>query len=558
MRRQIHQRKTSWPPTSANSRISTSPSREDGEPRRGESKDDETRACFWSAYQRRPPLSWLPLSARHVRETTLHSGTHAIVASERFILATRDTGYRSVGAAVAELVDNALQADSKRIDIRVDDVDTAEGRSITLGVVDDGHGMGRDILQAALQFGGSTRFGQRSGLGRFGMGLPNSSVSQTRRVDVYSWQHRGPVLATYLDIDEVASGQLSSIPDPLERPLPAWASQYAAASGTLVEWTRCDRLGRLRAATVAQRLRDLLGRLYRFAIWRGVRINVNDRRLSAIDPLFLHPKSQISGAERYGSPMRYEFTAPIGGTGQIEVRFSELPVATWREWPDDQKRRAGIVGRGGVSIVRADREIDSGWYLMGSKRRENYDDWWRCEVRFSPELDELFGVTHSKQGITPTAELRTVVEPELEAIARDLNRRVRTAFERAKQSVPSRATAAARRTDRFLPVPEGPRRRPSAAGFRYRIQIESLSTPDFFRAELVRDTLLITLNRDHPFVATVYLPIADKDSRERFNIESMIFGAARADLEATTRQQQQFLLRVRRSWADALAVFVES
>jgi hypothetical protein len=52
------------------------------------------------------------------------------------------------------------------------------------------------------------------------------------------------------------------------------------------------------------------------------------------------------------------------------------------------------------------REIDKGWYFMGKKRQENYDDWWRCEVRFPPAIDELFGVTHSKQGISPVQEFR--------------------------------------------------------------------------------------------------------------------------------------------------------
>ena len=32
----------------------------------------------------------------------------------------------------------------------------------------------------------------------------------------------------------------------------------------------------------------------------------------------------------------------------------------------------------------ANREIDFGWFFMGNKRRENYDDWWRCEVKFEP------------------------------------------------------------------------------------------------------------------------------------------------------------------------------
>ncbi len=58
--------------------------------------------------------------------------------------------------------------------------------------------------------------------------------------------------------------------------------------------------------------------------------------------------------------------------------------------------RLGIVGGGGVSVLRAGREIAHGWYLMGSKRKENYDDWWRCEIEFEPVLDEHFGITINK------------------------------------------------------------------------------------------------------------------------------------------------------------------
>src|SRR5689334_12877940 len=115
-------------------------------------------------------------------ESSLDAAQHndyPMVAGRNFILATRDTGYRSVAAAVAELVDNSLQADASTIRIFVTD-DVVDGeRSVSLAVLDDGHGMSPAVLQEALQFGGSNRFGERSGLGRFGMGLPNSSVSQT-------------------------------------------------------------------------------------------------------------------------------------------------------------------------------------------------------------------------------------------------------------------------------------------------------------------------------------------------------------------------------------------
>jgi hypothetical protein len=480
----------------------------------------------------------------------------AIVASETFILATRDTGYRSVAAAVAELVDNSLQADATHIRIFVRDDFTDGDRSITLAVLDDGHGMSADVLQSAVQFGGSNRFGERSGLGRFGMGLPNSSVSQTRRLDVYSWQRDQPVQRTYLDVDEVAMGRLRSIPVPFDSELPDWAAPSAARSGTLILWQRCDRLSRLRSSTVANRLRDSLARWYRFVLWDGIRITINDTRLDPIDPLFIHEASPLGGASMFGPPLLYEFNAAIGGTAFVEVRFSELPVSLWQGSSTEEKRSLGIVGRAGVSIVRAGREIDYGWYLMGNKRRENYDDWWRCEVRFTPGLDELFGVTHSKQGITPSAELRSAIEPDLEAVARTLNARVRAAFEDVKQT-PSDALRSASLADQFLPVPPRARRRLNAAGIRYRIETNALPTADFYRSQLVKDTVVVTINSDHPFFKLVYATLPEGHSDERFHIECLLLAAARADLEAASSVERELLDRVRRSWADAIATFLE-
>ena len=80
-------------------------------------------------------------------------------------------------------------------------------------------------------------------------------------------------------------------------------------------------------------------------------------------------------------------------------RFTMLPVAQWHNLDNVTKRRVGIVGGGGgVSILRAGREIANGWHLMGGKRKENYDDWWRCEIEFDPALDEHFGITDQQAG----------------------------------------------------------------------------------------------------------------------------------------------------------------
>lgn len=69
-------------------------------------------------------------------------------------------------------------------------------------VTDNGNGMPHDALRTALQLGGSTRFGDRSGAGRFGMGLPTSSITLARRVDVYTGR-AGTILHSYFDIDKL-------------------------------------------------------------------------------------------------------------------------------------------------------------------------------------------------------------------------------------------------------------------------------------------------------------------------------------------------------------------
>src|SRR5438270_13371090 len=101
-----------------------------------------------------------------------------LVADQRFIIATRDAGYRSLANAVAELVDNAVQANATRVRVFVRDTEEQTDSDVAIAVLDNGHGMDRETLWTALQFGGTERFGDRRGLGRFGWGLPNGSVSQ--------------------------------------------------------------------------------------------------------------------------------------------------------------------------------------------------------------------------------------------------------------------------------------------------------------------------------------------------------------------------------------------
>src|SRR5262249_41377853 len=155
----------------------------------------------------------------------------SVIALDRFIQATRDSGYKGTGSAIAELVDNALEAGAR--EIRINIYDDPQTNALRVDVLDNGSGMDPVTLQQALRFGGSTRFGSRSGMGRYGMGLPNSSVSQAQRVEVTTWQEPSFSYTTYLDVNEIASGGLTSIPRPERQPLPKVAIENKFPSGTI-------------------------------------------------------------------------------------------------------------------------------------------------------------------------------------------------------------------------------------------------------------------------------------------------------------------------------------
>ena len=121
---------------------------------------------------------------------------YSIVRQDRFIQATRDSGYKGTDSALSELIDNSIQAGATEVaiaTITVEEEMDGPGRPrlprvMEMVIADNGRGMDAETLRRALRFGDSTRFDDRTGIGRFGMGLPNASVSQCKRVEVYTWR----------------------------------------------------------------------------------------------------------------------------------------------------------------------------------------------------------------------------------------------------------------------------------------------------------------------------------------------------------------------------------
>jgi hypothetical protein len=364
-----------------------------------------------------------------------------IVPAHLAVKAMRDNGYKNAAYALAELMDNAIQAGATSVELLCGErVNFVESRSRSqldqLAVLDNGKGMSAEVLQMALQFGNGTHLDEESptGMGKFGMGLPASSISQAQRVEVWTWQAGvDKAIYSYLDVEEIRKQTLTSVPVPTKKDIPAVWKTVASSmgkSGTLVVWSRIDRCLWKTAKAVIDNSELLVGRMYRKFLAEGkVTIRLAsfdlDRPENGViyaftatpnDPGYLMVPSSTPAPfdtkamfDRWGGEL-YEHIETIKFRGQehpVKIRFSfAKPEARSSQNPGAQPYGKHAGKNIGVSIVRADRELDLDQSLV--IQYDPTERWWGVEVDFPPSLDELFGVTNNKQQARNFSEAATV------------------------------------------------------------------------------------------------------------------------------------------------------
>jgi hypothetical protein len=481
----------------------------------------------------------------------------SLISPAEFIHGMRHGGYRSPASAIAELVDNAIEAEATTVDVKLS---TDSDELPFVEVLDNGTGMTPRVLRQCLQFGGTSRFNSREGMGRFGLGLPASSLSYARRVSVYSWRGAYRVHQCHLDVDEVWGGA-TDIREPEKAKYPKGAVPYD--TGTLVIWEKCDRLDLRRLRYVVGRIHLELGRRFRRFIWNGVKIRVNGESVAPVDPLLRFEDSSGAKSAMYGSEVRLSVRRVIdagdGTTGDVVIRFAELPVDDWYSLSTADKRKKGITRSAGVSVLRGGREVDYGWFFMGGKRRENYDDWWRCEIEFSPVLDEEFGVSHTKQQIRPTDTLIESLTPVIEPVARELSRRARDAHERLAAAERERnpLIAVAEGVDDVLADVDweiGPQVKPPG----FSISSAEKPSPELYSPIKNQDDLGLMFNASHIFFRRLNDAATDGNkiaNRTKENIEMLLMAAARAEL-ALDASDSQAVERFRLKWGKILSCYM--
>ncbi|MEV4323106.1 ATP-binding protein [Microbispora rosea] len=386
-----------------------------------------------------------------------------LLSGSQTVKSIRDTGYKGTDYALAELIDNSFQWGNANTVLLVIVQRTVQGRQRAtkrvdeIWVIDDGEGMTDEALNLALSFGGSGKYDDRAGIGRFGMGLPQASVSQCTRTDVWTWQKSQPENAshTYLDLQKVedaAKEARLTVPWPTYPsspdyvPMPDWVLDVfkrhavpdtsmgqALYSGTAIRWTNLDKLRWVRADAMFTHTEYLLGRVYRRFLTsdsrrRSIKVAVMDgdtlggpdvfQDVRPNDPLYLYPVAETTleyweAAAEDGSdrliritdepPFVEHYTSrdfviqrPDGqGASTVHARLSLAKPQARPNRNAGGSTRQGRHARdnSGISVMRADREL----VLEKTLAQEATDRWWGVEIAFDPCLDDIFGVTNNKQ-----------------------------------------------------------------------------------------------------------------------------------------------------------------
>ena len=357
----------------------------------------------------------------------------SLFPSSYTIRALRDSRYHNTAYAIAELIDNSVDAGAEQIELLCMERPPVKSRTrrrvSKIAVLDNGNGMGARTLFEALRFGGGDRHDSNEGIGKYGMGLPTSSMSQCKKVDVWTWQDGlDSAWHSSIDADAIAEGDHDApIPDQ-ETPIPEmWRKAgsdeiYGHRSGTLVVWSELDKIRWKTAHAIIENTSREVGRIHRHFISNDiVRIRAasflanrpterKETPFVANDPLYL--MISTSTPEPWDSePMfkqwfekDYPTELDDGKEVTIEVKYSivkteALRTASLRQYPGSEDYGRHARHNIGVSVVREDREIvlEDAFLREGGSTENPQNRWWGCEVHFRRSCDELFGVDHNKQ-----------------------------------------------------------------------------------------------------------------------------------------------------------------
>jgi hypothetical protein len=414
------------------------------------------------------------------------NATVPLFFAQTLISSLRDVGYNNTTSALCEHVDNAIEAGAKEIRIYFRQRGSKGSYEIDAAVYDNGRGMSPNVLKMATSFGGSMRYGNRDGIGRFGMGMKTAALSMSPVMELYSWQEPSAFYKMTLDVEDIGKDRANSVelPDPtFSTDLPDEVAGFftetmvfpdkneqeffatpednlnelLGSSGTIVFLPNCDRLSYAKAQTLVDHAVKEMGRIYRRLLAGGVTLYVNNRKVEIFDPTYWMPNARHTRIRDLSVTQSRLIDTKVvdiavsdssNEKAKVTVKLYALPFESWLALPRKVQRNDLRVFDGlTVSILRNDREVYAG-SMREIVPKHSVANWYRVQIDFPGILDEAFGVASNKQGVrlkgyvveAINAKIRDDVSAIAEEIKRFQSKQAAAKLEAGRSEAESRAS----------------------------------------------------------------------------------------------------------------------
>ncbi len=312
----------------------------------------------------------------------------------------------SLADALADLIDNSLDAGSKHVLIRFT---RGKDRLVRVTVADDGTGMSEKRLKEIMQFGVKTNHAS-SDLGKYGIGLKAASFSWCDSFSVIThrdnktagrrWTRESVKMGWRVEV--IASGAATSF---YSR---GWKPIANNRHGTLIVWDRV-RADAMRENSFEAHIDKLLVEL-------GVDLGMRFHRFIQDGRLKIFLQTELDGAKIPNPPIPVAPYNPFGYPApgrkgypvdfQLSLENGHLIKLRAHIWPPNSKHQnyklggGAVVKRQGFYFYRNDRLIEpGGWH--GYQMEEPHSSLARVEVELPPSLDSAFQLTVQKHAFQP-------------------------------------------------------------------------------------------------------------------------------------------------------------
>lgn len=335
----------------------------------------------------------------------------------------RNTGY-TLKSAIADIVDNSITAEAKNISIQFRGY--YNNANPWVAICDDGYGMDANTLFSSMKFGSRDITEPRRGeidLGRFGLGLKTASISQCRKLTVFSWRKR-ECHAFCWDLDKITTAwniisytAEEIVNNSILKEIQEALSFDLIDHGTVVLWEKLDRDTTKQDSHIVHAMNDVRDHLaevfHRFMQKEQGFPNVIKFDLNGN---IIEPAPPFGPSDNKNRHILHGDSFVCDGYTVVYQPYL-LPRSVNYVNPADYTRYGGKEGyqqNQGFYIYRNRRLIEKATWFK-KKKKEYKTQLLRIRLDIPAELDSSWGIDVRKSQLNPPEEIQKRVVSIVEA-----------------------------------------------------------------------------------------------------------------------------------------------